>query len=46
MVGNHARQMGWMSEFGYRLNFDEKGEAVCLESGKKYGIENDKVVKL
>ncbi|MFO7998508.1 MAG: DapH/DapD/GlmU-related protein [Bacteroidales bacterium] len=40
VVGNPARQIGWMSEYGHRLLFDEKGCAVCPESGKSYALEN------
>ena len=36
VVGNPARQIGWMSEYGHRLNFDENGVAICPESGQKY----------
>ena len=36
VVGNPARQIGWMSEYGHRLNFDENGVAECPESGQKY----------
>lgn len=46
VVGNPARQVGWMSEYGHRLNFDENGIAVCPESGEKYKLENDFVHKL
>ena len=46
VVGNPARQMGWMSEFGQRLHFDETGLATCLESGEKYRLENKKVIKI
>jgi len=46
VVGNPARQIGWMSEFGHRLVFDDNKEAVCLESGAKYRLENNKVQKL
>lgn len=46
VVGNPARQMGWMSEYGHRLNFDEKGLAICPESGETYRLENRKVTKL
>jgi len=38
VVGNPARQIGWMSEYGHRLNFDEKGLAECPESGQKYRL--------
>lgn len=45
VVGNPARQKGWMSEYGHRLDFDEKGAAVCPESGEKY-ILKDNVVSI
>ncbi|OYT12079.1 MAG: N-acetyltransferase [Bacteroidetes bacterium 4572_112] len=38
VVGNPARQIGWMSEFGHRLSFDEKGIAVCPESKEEYRL--------
>ena len=46
VVGNPARQIGWMSEFGMRLNFDASGIAVCEESKEKYKLENKKVSKI
>lgn len=46
VVGNPAKQIGWMSEYGHRLNFDKVGEATCSESGEKYLLENDLVKKL
>ncbi len=46
VVGNPARQMGWMSEYGHRLEFDADGNAVCPESGEGYKLENKKVIKL
>ena len=45
VVGNPARQIGWMSEFGQRLNFNEDGEAVCPESGERYSLKDGKVSK-
>jgi len=44
LVGNPARQIGWMSAQGCRLHFDENNEATCEESGQKYILEssNDK----
>jgi UDP-2-acetamido-3-amino-2,3-dideoxy-glucuronate N-acetyltransferase len=45
VVGNPARQMGWMSEFGNRLQFDENGVAVCEESGIYYELKNNQVSK-
>ena len=46
VVGNPARQIGWMSEYGERLNFDENGFAICDESGAKYNLLNGRVSKL
>lgn len=46
LVGNPARQLGWMSEYGHRLTFDEKGIAICLESGDQYQLQNNKVTKI
>lgn len=46
VVGNPARQTGWMSEFGHRLVFDDKGIASCPESGEKYRLENGMVSKI
>jgi UDP-2-acetamido-3-amino-2,3-dideoxy-glucuronate N-acetyltransferase len=46
VVGNPARQLGWMSEFGQRLEFDSEGIALCTESNEKYKLENNKVTKL
>jgi len=46
VVGNPARQTGWMSEYGHRLKFSETGEAVCPESGAAYRLANGKVSKV
>jgi UDP-2-acetamido-3-amino-2,3-dideoxy-glucuronate N-acetyltransferase len=46
VVGNPARQIGWMSEFGHRLEFDNQGFAICPESGEKYQLDNHQVVKI
>lgn len=46
IVGNPGRQIGWMSEFGYRLNFDENREAICPESQQIYKINKDKVERI
>lgn len=46
VVGNPARQTGWMSEFGHRLSFDADGFATCPESRQKYKLENGNVRKL
>jgi UDP-2-acetamido-3-amino-2,3-dideoxy-glucuronate N-acetyltransferase len=46
VVGNPARQTGWMSEFGHKLKFDSEGLAVCPESKEQYRLENGTVSKL
>jgi UDP-2-acetamido-3-amino-2,3-dideoxy-glucuronate N-acetyltransferase len=46
VIGNPAKQIGWMSEFGHRLKFDEKGIAVCPESNDKYQLKNGSVSKI
>ena len=43
VVGNPARIIGWVSEAGKRLKFDDNGEAYCGQSKKKYKFENGKV---
>lgn len=45
VVGNPARQTGWMSEYGHKLKFNEKGIAVCPESGEQYSINGQEVKK-
>jgi UDP-2-acetamido-3-amino-2,3-dideoxy-glucuronate N-acetyltransferase len=46
VVGNPARQMGWMSEYGHRLSFDADGRATCPESGQQYQLINGSVTKI
>jgi UDP-2-acetamido-3-amino-2,3-dideoxy-glucuronate N-acetyltransferase len=46
VVGNPARQIGWMSEYGHRLEFDSGGMATCAESGEEYKLEDQAVIKL
>ena len=46
LVGNPAKQIGWISEFGHRLNFDENNQATCLESKETYVLEDNEVKKL
>jgi UDP-2-acetamido-3-amino-2,3-dideoxy-glucuronate N-acetyltransferase len=45
VIGNPARQTGWMSEYGHKLKFDESGRAVCPESNEVYIITNGQVSK-
>ena len=46
VIGNPARQTGWMSEFGHKLHFNPKGIAICPESHVTYQMENGTVIKL
>ncbi|CAN5136913.1 acyltransferase [soil metagenome] len=46
LVGNPARHIGWMSEYGHRLKFNKEGIAVCPESQDNYQLVNGKVKKL
>ncbi len=46
VVGNPAKQIAWMSEYGHRLNFDESGVAFCPESNEEYRLEDGKVRKI
>lgn len=46
VVGNPSRQIGWMSEYGHRLNFDHNGVATCPESGDAYELKDGGVRKI
>lgn len=46
VVGSPAKQIGWMSEYGHRLNFNESGIAICPESREKYQMTNGNVSKM
>jgi UDP-2-acetamido-3-amino-2,3-dideoxy-glucuronate N-acetyltransferase len=46
VVGNPAKQIGWMSEYGQHLEFDDKGFALCNESGENYSLKDNKVKKI
>lgn len=46
VLGNPARHVGWMSQWGHRLNFDSQGFAECPESKEKYILKSGKVSKL
>ncbi|MCU4166150.1 acyltransferase [Carboxylicivirga caseinilyticus] len=46
VVGNPSKQIGWMSEFGHQLQFNEQGIATCPESQDKYILEENNVRKL
>tara|TARA_Y100001954_G_C15772123_1_gene584999 strand:- start:68 stop:649 length:582 start_codon:yes stop_codon:yes gene_type:complete len=46
VVGNPAKQIGWVSEFGHRLIFNSNAVAVCPESNQEYNLENDNVTRI
>jgi len=46
VVGNPSKQIGWISEYGHRLKFDNQGFAICSESNEKYQLKNDFVNKI
>jgi len=45
VMGNPAKQTGWMSEAGYKLTFNDKGVAVCPENNETYLLKNNVVKK-
>ncbi len=46
LVGNPAKQIGWMSEYGHRLNFNAEGIAICEESKQEYQIKDNLVKRI
>ena len=46
VVGNPSKQIGWVSEFGHRLDFDENGIAICHESKQEYELKNNNVKRI
>ena len=46
VIGNPARHVGWMSEYGHKLEFDKLGLAICHESKQKYKLEDNRVTKI
>lgn len=46
VVGNPARRIGWMSEHGHKLSFNEAGEATCPESGQRYELKEGRVSRI
>lgn len=46
VVGNPAKQIGWVSEYGHRLNFDENNSAVCDESAQVYKLDGNYVKRI
>ena len=46
VVGNPARQIGWVSEYGHRLEFNSEGIAICPETKQEYKLENNQVKRI
>jgi len=46
VVGNPSKQIGWISEYGHRLDFNEHGYAICIESKEEYELKDNKVQKV
>ena len=46
VVGNPSKQIGWVSEYGHTLEFNENNIAICKESNQKYQLKNNTVIKL
>ncbi|MBN1388770.1 MAG: N-acetyltransferase [Bacteroidales bacterium] len=46
VIGNPARHVGWMSEYGHRLEFNDDNIAICPESGEKYRLSGNQVSKI
>lgn len=46
VVGNPAKQIGWVGEYGHRLEFDKDNIAVCHESKQEYKLKNNVVTKI
>lgn len=46
VVGNPSKQIGWVSQYGHRLVFNEQGFAICKESKQQYQLKNNTIIKL
>ena len=46
VVGNPARQLGWVSEYGHRLKFNDEGIALCPETNQEYKLADNKVIRI
>jgi UDP-2-acetamido-3-amino-2,3-dideoxy-glucuronate N-acetyltransferase len=46
VVGNPSKQIGWVSEYGHRLNFDSNNIASCQETGERYELKENQVSKI
>ena len=46
IIGNPGKQIGWVSQYGHRLEFNKDLKATCPESGELYQLKNDKVIRI
>jgi UDP-2-acetamido-3-amino-2,3-dideoxy-glucuronate N-acetyltransferase len=46
VVGNPARQIGWVSENGHKLQFNEQGLAICPETNQEYQLKDEQVKRI
>jgi len=46
IVGNPGRRIGWVSEYGHRLEFDEKGIAICPETKQQYQLKSNHISRI
>jgi UDP-2-acetamido-3-amino-2,3-dideoxy-glucuronate N-acetyltransferase len=46
VVGNPAKQLGWVGEYGHRLEFNADGIAICIESKQEYKLVNNTVIRI
>ena len=46
VVGNPSKQIGWVSEYGHRLKFNENGIGICIESNQEYLLEKNIVKRI
>lgn len=46
VVGNPARQIGWVSEYGHRLHFDKSNRAICPESSQEYQLQENQIQRI
>lgn len=46
MVGNPAKQLGWVSEYGHRLHFDAQHKSICPETQQEYELKDNTVTRI
>ena len=45
LVGNPGKQIGWVGEYGHRLEFNERGKAICPESEQEYQLVDNEATR-